>query len=178
MDLDLVVLQIKANCPSFNGRVAGAADFAKGLETTVNMPMPAAYVYPLGYTCGENSLDNGLLQYMTQRMAVCVIFDNSGDVRGQDAIDQTEPMMWELFRALLNWRIDSYRAVKGLKADEGRMLDFDRGRLFFQYEFSQEITIDDDDGYHVPDVPLVEIDFTNTGDGNAATTTQRIVFTS
>lgn len=167
MNIDNVILQLRQNCDVFNGNVAGAADFAKGIETVVDMPLPAAYVVPLEDTAGENILDNGLVQQVNERIAVIVEISNSADRRGQTSSDQINTLKYDIFSALLNWRIDPDRAVKGLQYDGGRLLDYDRGRLFWVFEFSLLVTIDDDDGYQVPTNPLDEIDITNTGDQGA-----------
>jgi hypothetical protein len=46
--LGATIEQLRAYCPLFGGRVAGAADFQKGLrDYNENMPLPAAYVLPL-----------------------------------------------------------------------------------------------------------------------------------
>ena len=43
------ISQLRANAPIFSGRVAGAAEFYAGLRNyNTSMPLPAAYVLPLG----------------------------------------------------------------------------------------------------------------------------------
>lgn len=162
MNLDLVVNQIKSICGGFGQRVSGAADFATGIETTTDMVLPCAFVYPLEDMAGENILDNGLIQEVNERIGICVIIDNTGDRRGQDSVDQVNGIKYELFSAILNWRIDPLRAVKGLQYDGGRLLDFDRARLFWQYEFSLIVTIDDNDGYNPQEPLLTAIDIDAT----------------
>jgi hypothetical protein len=159
MNLDSVITQIRTYCASFGTRVGGAADFAKGIETTVNMDLPSCYVLPLEDSAGENEFLNGLLQHVNERVAIVIEIDNSSDRRGQGSSDQIEAFKYEIFSAILNWRIDPDRAVRGIQYDSGRLIDFDRARLFWQFEFSLNVTIDDDDGFQVPNVPLTEIDF-------------------
>lgn len=165
MNIDKVITQMRTYCPTFQNRVAGAADFAKGLETTVDMALPAAYCVMLEEAAEENTSLNSLFQQVNERFAVILEIDNStaggGDRRGQGSADQVDPLKYEVFSAVLNWRITD-RATKGVQYDGGRILDFDRARLWWQLEFSVITTIDSDDGFQEPFTPLTEIDITDT----------------
>lgn len=164
MNINEVITQIRTYAPSFQNRIAGAADFATGLETVVNMDFPAAYVIKLEETASPNSSMNSLFQEVNERFAVILEVDNSikggGDRRGQGAIDQVDALKFEVFASILNWRITE-RATKGIQYDGAHVLDFDRARLWYQLEFSLETTIDSDDGFIVPSTPLTEIDFSD-----------------
>lgn len=178
MNIDGIVAQMRSYCPLIGGRVSGVADFAKGIETTANMVMPCAFVYQLEDIAGDNTEMNGLWQLVHERFAVCVIFDNSGSRTGYAGQDQVDPMKWAIFKSILNWRYDPERSTKGIQYDGGRLLDFDRARLFYQWEFLNIQTIDQWDGFIVDGPALTEIDLTNTGDGNAQMTTQRVMLES
>lgn len=165
MDLVAVVAQLKAYVPAFEKRVAGAADFATGLESQVWQALPAAYVVPMKDEAEANDEQNGLRQVITERVGVVVEFDNSQDRRGQEVTLLYESMRTALFKALLNWRIDPDRAPRGLAYGGGELVQFDRARLFYQFDFTLQIQIDDDDGFQVGWPPLVEIDAnSNPGD--------------
>jgi hypothetical protein len=139
--------------------VAGAADFATGLESQVWQTLPAAYVIPLEDEATPNDEQNALRQTVTERIGVVVEFDNSQDRRGQGVTLSYEAMRTALFAALLNWHPDPDAAsVNGLEYAGGHLIQFDRARLFFQWEFSRDITIDETDGFQVGSVPLLEID--------------------
>lgn len=165
MDLAAVVAQLKAYTPQFKGRVAGAADFATGLETQVWQDLPAAYVIPLEDEAAPNDEMNALRQVVTERIGVIVEFDNSTDRRGQGVTLNYDAMRSAIWKAILNWHVDPVRAARGLEYAGGRLIQFDRARLFFQWEFTLEIQIDDTDGFQIDSVPLLEIDMnTNPGD--------------
>ncbi len=165
MDLAAVVVQLKQYAPVFSCRVAGAADFATGLESTVWPDLPAAYVIPLEDEADGNDEQTGLQQLVTQRIGVVVEFDNTADRRGQGVTLNYATMRAALFAALLNWNADPMRGRRGMAYAGGHMLQFDRNRLFFQWEFALEIWISEADGFQPGAPPLLEIDAnTNPGD--------------
>ena len=125
MNLGLVIDAIRARCPTFEGRVAGAANFADGIDTAQNLAVPCAFVVPLDEDASpdESGETTGLNQTLTERFGVVVCFNNKvdegGDRRGQGAASKFDAMRFELHRALLNWRIDPVRAARGLLDAEG-----------------------------------------------------------
>lgn len=174
MDLAQVILHLRKNVPVFAGRVAGAADFQRGLEGEAQMDFPAAYVIPLEEDAEGNASLDGLYQHVTERIGVVVAFANTQDRRGQGVTALYEPTRLTLFRALLNWRPQPLpgtpqRAERGLEYGGGRPLDFDRARLWYQYDFTLPTLITDDDGWHVAGDPLtavtVDVDISEPPDG-------------
>ena len=161
MNLLTVVTQLKALVPVLEGRVAGAADFASGLEGVVNMKLPAAFVLRLDDEADANDLWPGNQQSVTERIAVVVQFDNTvgsdADARtGFAGINQVDDMRTALFSAVLSWLpADQLTSgPRGFAYGGGRMLDFDRARLFWQYEFTIQNTITDADGYILRGDPI------------------------
>lgn len=163
MNLDAVITQLKT-VAMFGGNVAGAAAFADGIDSQVWLPTPAAYVIPLDEDASENQNLNGLQQIVTERIGIIVNLDNSADRRGQTASDQYDTTRTAIFKAILNWRPDWHplnpelnREARGFYYQGGRLLDFDRARLFYQWEFALDITITDQDGWQPPAIPLLDI---------------------
>lgn len=155
MDYPLVIAQLRTLVPAFELRVAGAADFATGVEQNVWMALPAAYVLPLDDEADANDEQNGYRQLVSERVGVVVEFDNTVDRRAQGVTVRYEAMRSALFRALLNWNPDPERAARGFTYAGGRLLQFDRARLFYQFDFALEIVIDGlDDGWEQPSEPL------------------------
>lgn len=170
MNLDVVILRIKAMCPAFNGNVAGAAEYNSGVEDQAWLPTPAAYVIPLDDDAAENTDLQGLDQVTTERIGVIVMFSNAagvtaGDRRGQTTSEQFNPIKWQLRRALLNWRPNSSvenpglvlptdpgadHSARGFYASTGHLLEFDLARLFYQWEFLLDVKISDADGTWPP----------------------------
>ena len=57
------IASLRANAPIFNGRIAGAAEFYRGLrDYNTSMSMAAAYVLPLGQDAEPNRTYGGLMQ--------------------------------------------------------------------------------------------------------------------
>ena len=161
MNLEIIVAQLKAAVPALSGRVAGAADFAAGLESVVNLTMPAAFVIALEDDPEPNDLYPGLQQLVRERIAVVVQFDNrtgsDADARtGFAGVDQVYAMRGDLFAGLLSWipSDQTGRAARGFSYGGGRLLEFDRARLFWQFEFVLETTISDADGYPLSGDPI------------------------
>lgn len=167
MNLEAVVEQLRTHCPSFENRVAGAANFAIGLETTVNLKLPACFVVPEAEEAAEQKGLTGYDQLVTEQVLIIVEFDNRSDRRGQSVTLLYDAMRRELWRALLNWRPppaagDTQRAARGFWFGGGQLIDFDRARLFYQWRFCLDITVTDLDGWQEPLDPLEEIDVTRT----------------
>lgn len=161
MNLELVVAQIKAYVPALAGRVSGVADFASGIESVTSLPLPAAFVFPIEDDAGENENWPGLQQNVTERMAVVVQFDNTigsdADARtGFAGVDQVYAMRANLFSALLSWLPGNINGPRGFAYGGGRIVTFDRARLFWQFEFTIDNTITDADGFGPFGDPLTD----------------------
>ena len=162
MNINIVIAQLRMYAHVFGGRVAGAADFANGLETNVWMDSPSAYVIPLDEDAQDNESNVGLVQRITERVGVIVALDNTADRRGQDAATSLHDLRSDIWAAVLNWRPDGSSQTKGFAYGGGQLRDFDRGRLFYQFEFTIETTVSDDDGWQADRIPLTEIDLVGT----------------
>lgn len=176
MDLNAAILQLRKHVPMFggdpvtgaNGRVAGAADFAQAIEDQAWMELPAAYVIPLDEDSDENPPGPGLDQHISERIGVIVELDNRADRRGQASAAMFAAIRAAVFAALLNWRIDPVAAAQGLNYGGGRLLQFDRARLFYQWEFTLRRLLTDADGWQEPTPVFAEIDVTVRDDGHPA----------
>jgi hypothetical protein len=137
---------LRQHVPALGGRVAGAADFVAGLrEYNATMPLPAGYVLPLDQDSPGNEVMIGLIQTVTRTIGVAVEFDATGDRRGQTPAMRFDEIQDQLCQALLLWQPASSRGgpgtgrvpnQQGFWFAGGRMLDLDRARLFYQWEFS------------------------------------------
>jgi hypothetical protein len=139
--------QLRQHVPLLGGRIAGAADYVAGLQAdNATMPLPAAYVLPLDQESNGNEVMVGLVQTVTRTFGVIVEFAVP-DRRGQGPAMRYDEMQEQLCRALLLWQPQA--AIGGPGTNRvpnnqgfwlagGRMLDFNRARLFYQWEFSIE----------------------------------------
>ncbi len=164
MNLETVISQVRTYVSALGGRVSGAADFAAGLATTVNMLLPAASGLRLADDPTPNDMQPGLNQIVTEHMGVVVEFDNTvnGDAdrrTGFSGANQADDMRALLWSALLNWLPPDQadRARQGFSYVGAHMLDFDRARLFWQFDFGIEILITDADGFPLRGDPLTQI---------------------
>jgi len=142
MNLDLIIAALRLRCPSFAGRIAGAAQFQLLSEKT-NLLVPCAYVIPLDDNPDENRSATGYRQRITDAFAVIVALGNTADERGQGAATAVHALRRELWKALLGWQInDDY---DGIEYGGGNLLGLDRARLWYQFEFSAAFEIGSDD---------------------------------
>jgi hypothetical protein len=173
VNYQVVINQLRTLATVFNGNVAGAAAYARAVEDQVWLTLPAAYVVPLEEEAGPNDSMNGLLQMVTQRFMVVVVFDNTADRRGQSVTDLYEATKQSINGAILNWRPDSTadnpgivlpsptadRATRGLYAgDAGLMADITRARIMYQWTFCLDVQFTEFDGWQQPTVPLLTIE--------------------
>ncbi|CNF13733.1 hypothetical protein ACLIXB_004324 [Yersinia enterocolitica] len=165
MKLSLIINALRLRCPSFDGRISGAAEYAP-LAETAKMKIPAAWVIPLADNVGEQKSQTDYWQDLTDGFAVIVVLDNTPDQRGQKAaFDAVDDIRAELFKALLGWEPES--CYDPIQYDGGNLLDMNRAHLYYQYDFSaiRDITVEDthqwDDLQQLAELEriMVDVDF-------------------
>ena len=145
MDITAIITALKARTvATFGERVAGAAEF-KRLPEAANLVMPAAYVIPLDDDAGEQQSENGYSQIVRDGFGVIVVMSNTPDERGQGSIVSVSAIRAVLWAALLAWRPDA--AHGPIHYEGGQLLDLDRARLYYQFEFSAATEITEADTY-------------------------------
>ena len=138
MKLSPIIAEIISKCPTFDGRVAGAAEY-HGLAKRSNMVIPAAYVIPLDDNPDGQISQTGYRQRVMDGFAVVVVLSQT-DPRGQQAYDNLDAIRTELWRCLLGWSpADLYEPIEYWGA---ALLGLDRSRLDYQFEFYAELNID------------------------------------
>ena len=149
MQLELIIAALKQRCPSFADRVAGAANF-KVLPETAKLAVPSAFVLPVDDSPDANEQENGTFQRLRDTFAVVVAISNTADERGQIARRSVHALRSELWAALLGWEPHAVGEVSeydGVVYEGGTLLHLDRSRLWYQFEFSAEMQITDEDGW-------------------------------
>ncbi|MFH5927151.1 phage tail terminator protein [Roseomonas xinghualingensis] len=130
----LVIPRIKAQCPIFANRVAGAAAMRKALLQD-DFPVPHAFVVPLSDTGeGEVSLSD-LAQELPARFGVVVVVDNTSDEPGMAAAEKLMNVRDELHAALIGWAPSEAHApciYVGMPDDP----DTSRARCWAQFDFT------------------------------------------
>ena len=172
MNLQAVILQLKALAPVFNSNVAGAAKFAEGISDQTWLPQPAAYVMPTEETASPNEQMNGLRQTITERFEVVISLDNRADRRGQSSAESLDLFKSAIFKAILGWRPDSSddapnyqdgnpftdHSSRGLRYSGGELREFDRARFFWAFIFELDVLVTGQyDGWTPLAVPLTDV---------------------
>lgn len=146
MNLNLIIAQLRDHCPSFEGRVAGAARF-KTIDETANLAIPAAYVIPLDDQPGERMSLNDVRQPLIESFAIIVAISNTPDERGQAAINSAhDTIRQEIWQALLGFQPDA-AIYRGIEYQGGNLLELDRSRLWYQFDFGAYMEIGPEDGW-------------------------------
>ncbi|OCG24729.1 hypothetical protein A9G11_03485 [Gilliamella sp. wkB108] len=133
MKLSNIVKTLRQSSPSFEGRIGGAAEFSAIKDATF-LKLPAAYVVPLDDRAEDNKSQTDYWQDVTEGFGVIVVLKPL-DERGQhEAYDIVEDIKVELWRALLGLEVSP--SHHPIQYDGGDLLDLDRGRIFYQFNFS------------------------------------------
>jgi len=144
LKLDLIIAQMRAFCPTFGERIAGAADFAKVQENTALLS-PCAFVIPLDDSPAESMAQNAVRQPIDETFGVVVALDNRSDERGQASGIEIHDVRAELWKALLGWRPE--KRYNGIAYEGGSLMSIDRARLWWRFEFSAGMELNPKDGY-------------------------------
>lgn len=144
MQLEVIIEALRARCPSFGSRVAGAAQF-KMLPEAAALPVPCAFVIPLDDNPQESMAQNSVRQMMKDSFAVIVAVGNTSDEKGQGAAHTVHSLRAELWAALLGWRPDL--RYDGISYEGGQALSIDRARFWYQFEFGAPMEIEPLDGW-------------------------------
>jgi hypothetical protein len=98
----LIIQRIRAECPIFGGRVAGAATMRK-LYANDDFPVPHAFVLPLSDT-GEAVVElSDLATELPARFGVVVAVENTSDAPGMGAAEALMDARDQLHAALIGW---------------------------------------------------------------------------
>ncbi|NDV11672.1 phage tail terminator protein [Crenobacter caeni] len=139
MKITPIITHLRARCPSFSGRVAGALELSALLEENAPlMALPAAYVVPTRDDPESVTTNTPYQQPLLEQFDVVLALSTS-DERGQAVADRLHDLRSELWRALLGWRpSDLYEPIE---YDGGDMLLLNRARVLYRYAFRLESQI-------------------------------------
>lgn len=172
MKLAPIIAALRAHCPIFENRVAGAAQF-KDLPEVGKMKLPAAYVVPGDDSPGEQKSQTDYWQDLTEGFAVIVFVSNGRDERGQFAsYDVVHDVRQMLFKALLGWNPEE--RGEPITYAGGTLLDVNRHELSYQFDFTVLNEIDAGDTRLVDELSdldefktlSIDVDFIDPGKGS------------
>lgn len=161
MKLGPIVNALRLKCPTFEQRVAGAAEFSQ-IEPTTNLAMPCAFVVPLGESTEEATLQTDYRQTVEQSFGVIVYVSSKTDERGLIAYDLVEEIKEEVIRAIAGW--EPIERADGITYSGLTVLSLTSAWLCVQLEFSILYDIVDTQTRHgidlseLPDLELVHVD--------------------
>jgi len=151
MKLEWIIAAVRERCPSFAGRVGGAAEF-RPLQETSALTVPCAYVIPLDDSPEENVSQNAIRQPLNDAFAVIVVVSNKADEKGQTSAGEIHDIRAELWGALLGWSPNE--RYDPITYDGGTLLSLDRARMFYQFEFAAVMEIQPEDGWNEDHPPF------------------------
>jgi hypothetical protein len=147
MELEPIIEALRTRVPYFSNRIAGAAQF-KQLQENAQLQVPFAFVIPADDTPGEQLSSNALRQNITDSFAVIVVLSNTADEKGQGSAKSVHQVRSLLWSALLGW--SPTEDYDGIIYEGGQLLQLDRARMWYQFEFSAVTQIDDSYGWQGP----------------------------
>lgn len=130
----LVIPRIRAQCPIFANRVAGAATYRQ-VSLQDDFPAPHAFVLPLGELADGEVMISAVDQELSTRFAVVVAVSNTSDERGQAAAEAIYDIRAELLTALVGWTPDVTRYAPVLYRGMPDDPDVNRARAWAQFDF-------------------------------------------
>lgn len=150
MNLNPVISHLRTYCPSFGGRVSGAARY-KLIDENNTLDVPAAFVIPLDDNPDARMSQNDIWQPLLDAFSVVVAVSNTVDERGHAAVNSAhDTIRSELWAALLGWQPDDLGGgsrYRGIEYQGGNLLALDRARLWYQYDFAAQMFISPADGW-------------------------------
>ncbi len=158
MRIGPLVLKLRLASTRFENRIGGAAELALALQGTLQAEM--AFVIPLSETASDNKLDNEVEQRLTERFGVVVALQNDTtdkDKTGLTAYDSLFEIRAEIWKALLGWKIDGAESYP-ISYRGGRVLGINRAQFWYQFEFSVDAWIGQEDGVDVDRKDLDDFD--------------------
>ena len=145
MKLSIVIDALRDRVPEFQQRVHGAAEFEDGVrDGSAPFDLPAAFVLPLDEERTQGFNRHVADVYLVERFAV-VLAIRQRDRRGEAAVNDVHDLRAKLLRALHGWQAVPENGL--INFDGGTVIGMNRDRLFYQYDFAQEVRFGPQDGY-------------------------------
>ena len=145
MKLGPIALKLRMAETRFGDYIFGSAELALALEYTLKKE--SAFVVQLAETASANKMDGSINQKINESFAVIVALDNGTSDKsklGMKAYDTLHDVRAEIFRAILGWQMSDAEGL--VSYNGGRIAGINRAYLWYQFEFTVETRIDDDDG--------------------------------
>jgi hypothetical protein len=128
-------------------------------KTIEEVPLPSAWLGQITEDVTPNEQDSGVIQQLSETLAVMAVLDNTGDYTGITAFDYVFTLRKQLWKILLGWNPDSEIFEYPFEYAGGRVWASDDARLFYQFNFLIKSRITDEADGYVPSIttPLEKI---------------------
>ena len=140
----LIIPRLRAACPIFAGRVAGAIGYRQAIQQD-DFPAPHAFVLLAGISPTGEDLVSQLDQEVNLQLSVVLAVSSAADDRGQDACEQMVSCFVQVRDALLGWSPDPTKygpiLMDGLTLSEGE--SFTRARAWAQCDITAAALVRD-----------------------------------
>lgn len=147
LHLNEIIEAVRVECPSFEGRVAGASQWAVDRLMDVEDPdYPAAYVVLENEQGGDATTNGEYDQLVDVSFAVIVLVGNqdSEDHRGQNTLEQIDRIRGELFKAILFWS-PAERQLGKIVFDGAECILLDPARMAYRFDFKTQYRLGSSD---------------------------------
>lgn len=135
LNLSTFIEHVRETCPAFEGRVAGASEYAvDSLRQSENPDYPCCYVVLTGESAEEDQGMNETSQMVTVSLSLIVFVANPdrSDRRGQATIDQLDLIRPEVFQSLIRYTPDRKKFTP-LNFEGGEVIYLDAERMIYQF---------------------------------------------
>jgi hypothetical protein len=132
-----VAARIGSQIAALANRVEEAADLAALVRVgQVPQRSPFAWVVPLGFDGGEADAMAGIYTQETSTSVGVILFVESvGDAAARRALPKVDELVTGIVNAVAGWEPDD-DAIGVFEARRGRLVDINKGGLFYQIDFS------------------------------------------
>ena len=134
----LIIPRLREQCPVFSGRVAGAIDYRRAIESD-DFAVPHAFVLLAAIAPDGDEQISTLDQEVSCQLSVMLAVAADADVTGQDASQQLFSCFVQIRSALLGWTPDATLytpfAMDGLMLADGEAT-FLRARAWAQCDIT------------------------------------------
>ena len=140
----MIIPRLRAQCPIFSNRVAGAIAFRQAMGAD-DFSVPHAFVLLMGVVPTGQDVISQLDQVVNAQLQVVIAVSSAADDRGQDAAEQMLTCFVQVRDALLGWSPDVLKfgpiIMDGLVLSEGE--SFTRARSWAECNIVSEMMVRD-----------------------------------
>lgn len=130
-----VTTRLLAKVPDLGNRIGTAAQLADAMaKNRLPQVTPAAFVIPLGLRGGQSNAATGLFRQGLDRLVgVVLVIRSAGDLLGEKASEELEPLIEKTIEAIAGWEPGS--AIGVFRLGQGQLVSMNGGAVTYQLDF-------------------------------------------